>query len=131
MKRFQIRIIVIQIVSCKTGLSYLPNRYRFVKVNTSFSSWTKLIQSGAQGSLLRPILFNIYLNDYFFLLNDTDILNFADDATAYVCDVNLKPVLEKFEENSELAVTWFKQNYMKLNTDKCRLIFSGTKHKHV
>ena len=38
----------------------------------------------------------------------------------YVCDSNLKSVLEKLEHNSELAIAWFEMNYMKLNTDKCR-----------
>ena len=78
-----------------------------------------------------PILFNIYLNDLFFLLNDIDICNFADNTIAYVCDVNLGSILEKLEENSELALTWFEKNYMKLNTDKCQLIVSGTKYEHV
>ena len=34
-------------------------------------------------------------------------------------------------KNSESAVTWYEKNYMKLNTDKCHLIISGTKYEHV
>ena len=30
-----------------------------------------------------------------------------------------------------LAMRWFENNYMKLNTDKCRLIVSGYKHEQV
>ena len=30
-----------------------------------------------------------------------------------------------------LAIRWFENNYMKLNTDKCRLIVSGYKHEQV
>ena len=48
--------------------------------------------------------FNIYINDILFALNETDICNFADDTTLYVCDSNLKSVLEKLEHNSELAI---------------------------
>ena len=43
--------------------------------------------------------------------------NFADVTTACDCDVNLKSVPEKLEENSELVVTWFEKNYVKLNTE--------------
>ena len=50
------------------------------------------------------MLFNIYINDILFALNETDIWNFADDTTLYVCDSNLKSVLEKLEHNSELAI---------------------------
>ena len=65
------------------------------------------------------MLFNIYINDLFFALNEIGICNFADDTTPCVCDSNLKSVLEKSEHNSELAFDWFAKNYMKLNTDKC------------
>ena len=57
--------------------------------------------------------------------------NFSNSTTAYVCDVNSESILENLEQNSELAVTWFEKNYMKLNTDKCYLPVSGTKHEHV
>ena len=43
----------------------------------------------------------------------------------------LESVLEKLEENSELAVTCFEKNYVKLNTDKYQLIVSGIKYKYV
>ena len=89
------------------------------------------IQGVPQGSVLGPILFNIYINDIFFALKEVDICNFADDTTPYVCDSNLKSVVEKLEYNSELAIAWFETNYMKLNTDKCHLLISGNKHEHI
>ena len=54
-------------------LNYLSNRHQRVKINTAFSSWIELIQGVPQGSVLDQILFNICLNDLFFMLNDTDI----------------------------------------------------------
>ena len=67
----------------------------------------------------------------FFALNKIDVCNFADDTTSYVCDSNLKWVLEKLEHNSELAITWFEMNYMKLNTDKCHLLISGNRNEYM
>ena len=109
----------------------MQDRWQRVKLNTTFSSWTQLIQGVPQGSVLGPLLFNIYINDIFFALKEVEICNFADDTTPYVCDSNLKTVLEKLECNSELAIAWFEVNYMKLNTDKCHLLISGNKHEHI
>ena len=44
---------------------------------------------------------------------------------------NLKPVLEKLEHNSQLAIAWFEMNYMKLNTDKCHLLRSRNKEEYM
>ena len=84
-------------------LSNLQDRSRRVKINTTFSSCTHLLQGVPQGSALSPILFNIYINDIFFALKGIDICNFADDITPCVYDSNLKSVLETFEHNSELS----------------------------
>ena len=44
-----------------------------------------------------------------------DQFNFADDATPYVCNSNLKSVLETLEHSPELAIVWFEVNYMNIN----------------
>ena len=68
-----------------------------------------------RGSVLRPLLFNIYLSDLFFL-KDVGMCNFADDTTTYISDESLENVLKSREKNSMLAIRWFEDNYMKLNT---------------
>ena len=112
-------------------LCYLQNRRQRVKTNTTFSSCTQLIQGVPQGSVLGSILFNIYINDKFFGLKGIDICNFADDTTLCACDSNLKSVQETLEHNSELATTWLKMNYMKLNTNKCHLLIFLNKNEQM
>ena len=84
-----------------------------------------------QSLLDQSLLFNIYLYDLFFFLKDVGICNFVDDTTTCIFNESLANVLKSFEKNSMLAIRWFENNYMKLNTDKCHLIVSSYEHVQV
>ena len=112
--------------------SYLTKRWQRTKVNSSFSTWSELLQGVPQGSVLGPIhLFNIYLNDIFYLTEMTQVFNFADDTTFYVCDKDLNTSINRLEHDTALAVEWFENNFIKLNQDKCHLLVFGRKHETV
>ena len=63
--------------------NYLSQRQQRIKVGSSFSEWLEIILGIPQGSILGPILFNVFINDFLLLFKETDICNFADDATLY------------------------------------------------
>ena len=50
-------------------LSYVQDRRQRVKINITFSSWTRLLQGAPQGSVLGPILFNISINVFYIKRN--------------------------------------------------------------
>ena len=55
---------------------------------------------------------------------------FKKDTTPYACDESTEKILRLLEENTDLALCWFENNYMKLNIDKCCLIVLGYKHEN-
>ena len=112
-------------------MDYLKNRWQRTKINTSFSSWSELITGVPQGSVLGPLLFNIYLNDLFLIFESTDACNYADDTTLHKSDPILQTVLDNLEQDSCKAIKWFEDNYMKFNADKCHLLIAGLKHEKV
>ena len=79
---------------------------------------SRVITGCTQRSVLGPLLFNIYLNDLFFLVDYTEVCNFADDTTFFACDKDLVPLINRLEHDGLLAIEWFQNNYMKLGDNK-------------
>ena len=59
-----------------------------------------------------------FLNDLFFLMNSTQIWNYADGTMLYTCDKKIQSVLENLEMNASTITTWFSENQMKLTENK-------------
>ena len=64
--------------------NYLSNRKQRTKINSSYSSLLEIIFGVPQGLILGSLLFNIFLIDLFFIIEDTDIARYPDDNTPYV-----------------------------------------------
>ena len=62
---------------------YLTKRKQRVKINSSFSLHLDIFQDVPQGSILGPLLFNLFLCDLFLFVEEADIMSYADDNTSY------------------------------------------------
>ena len=113
--------------SLKLVHSYLHNRKQRVKVGDSFSSWAEILFGVPQGSILGPLLFNIFICDLFYFLRDEEIANYADDTTPFTTGDTIEIVVAKNKEISDKFFTWLENNAMKGNADKCHLILSSKK----
>ena len=103
-------------MSLKLVHNYLSNRKQSVKINYSYSSWRKILDGVPQGSILGSLLFNIFVCDMFYFLED----NYADGATPYSAQRNHQFVIEELEKSSAILFKQFQEtisgnNFMKVN----------------
>ena len=104
---------------------YLLNKKQRTRINNSYSTWTEIVFGVPKGSTLGPLLFNIFLADLFFTVNSTDIANYDDDNTPYATVNDIDSLIALLEEVSKSLFTWFHNNLMKSNADKCHLLVSS------
>ena len=96
------------------------------KNNSAVSSWTSVSSGVPQGSVLGPLLFIIYINDFPGMLKSTCKL-FADDTKLYgqVSDDKGKAILQK---DLDACSKWAKDWLMEFHPKKCKVIHFGKKN---
>ena len=96
--------------SLKLMQSYLCNRFQKISVNASFSDWKEIETGVPQGSILGPLLFNIFLSDISYFINNGNLCNYADDITFYSIEKNLNMVKENLKISFLIMQKWFYEN---------------------
>ena len=107
----------------KVMYNYLADRKHRAKVNDSFSDFIDLLMSVPQGSILGTLLFNIYLCDLFFFVEE-DVTSYAGNATLYSNSKNAATVLENIETKGKEVFNRFCLNYPKASPDKSQLLLT-------
>ena len=106
--------------------NYLQNRKQRTKNGTAYSLWEEIFSGIPQGSILGPLLFNIFLCDLFLIIEANYFTNYANDTTPCVIGINAEEVVSELKAITQKLFTWFAQNGMKANLNKCHLLLSAT-----
>ena len=102
--------------------TYLKNRQQGVKVNNCIHSYLMIISGVPQGTILGPILFNLFINDITLFLKSSSLSNYSDDNTISAFENTLKELINTLEKESNIAIKWLEVNDMIANPDKCQAI---------
>ena len=103
---------------------YLCERKQRTKIGESYSTWHEIVYGVPQGSVLGPLLFNIYINDLFLFSQDFSMCNYADDCFPYESSFSLNDTIQKLENDCSQLINWYHNNYLKPNPDKWHLLLS-------
>ena len=55
--------------------------------------------SVTRSSIVRPLLFNIFLADLFFIISNVNIASYADDNTPYISADNIDDIIKSLEKH--------------------------------
>ena len=107
--------------------SYLSNRTQVTKFK-NFTSTVESPKTGVpQGSILGPLLFICFTNDLPPNFKNICSVNaYADDTQLLVTANSVNELKEKMKLAIDRAQSWFEENFMKINTDKTKIIIFNT-----
>ena len=112
-------------LAVRTSLPFHIFRKQRVCLHGVCSSYSELRAGLPQGSLLGPLLFNIFINDLNYAVPEVSLRLYANDTTLYASDVS--PIALQFFVNQGLSrpSEWFDANYLLINNAKTQALPIG------
>lgn len=112
--------------------SYLSNRKQYVHSDGVLKQLLNIKCGVPQGSILGPLLFLIYVNDFYKASNLLNEIMFADDTNLFLTHKNLNILFNSMNTELQEISSWFKSNKLSLNIDKTKwTIFHPTSKKEI
>ena len=71
-----------------------------------------------QGSILWPLISNLFLNNLFYFIETTEICHFADDNALYLFGTNISSILFNLGDGTSCALKRVNFNCLKVNPGK-------------
>ena len=109
--------------------SYLNERRQGVKFQESLSQSLPVVCGVPQGSILGPLLFIFFINDFKMQITYCKLHMYADDTVLLYDSTEPEDIKEKLESYLMNASIWFTKNKLHLNVKKCKFMLFGTSQK--
>ncbi|CAM5073177.1 unnamed protein product [Natator depressus] len=108
--------------------NWLTGRLQRVLLKGELSGWREVTSGVPQGSVLGPILFNLFITDL-GTKSGSVLIKFADD-TKLGGTANLEKDQDIIQEDLDDLVNWSNSNRMKFNSEKCKVMHLGINNKN-
>jgi len=109
--------------------SYLLNRRQYVSIGSEKSEEVSISHGVPQGSVLGPLLFLLYINDFYKCSDILDFHIFADDTNLFYSDSNLRHLENTINSNLKQISCWLKANKLSLNIEKTNYVIFYPRQK--
>ena len=114
------------IKSVKLIQQYLLNRKRKVKVGNAYSLWKEIFYGNPQGSIIVHLLSIYFCVTYFISSKESQKpVRLMIPYLTYSANKTNDLVLKEIEQFSKVLFKWFNFSYMKINSGKSHILFSG------
>ena len=100
--------------------SYLRNRKQYIHSEGVAKQLLDIKCGVPQGSILGPLLFLIYVNDFNKASNLLRHIMFADDTNLFLADKNINILFNNMNIELQKVSSWFKSNKLSLNINKTK-----------
>ena len=123
----------IQGIELEWFTNYLNNRRQYVKINNCNSSELNIKCGVPQGSLLGPVLFNLYMVPLFKIFTEMGITyhSYADDTQFYFVSENVVESVCLVETLLGRLSDWFQTCKLKLNAAKTQIMVVNNNKKDI
>ena len=78
-----------------------------------------------EGSIDKPLLFNLFINDIVLFLTETMLSNYADDNNLLSIGKDINKIKDTLAKDFGIVTNWFYENFMVLNSKKCHFMCIG------
>ena len=120
--------MVVKCQRANKNLNYFNNRQQCAKILNNRSTWRTLSKGVPQGSILGPLLFNVFVNDMFSFMKSCNFYNYADDNLVSRSSPDVNVILSNLTSDCQISLKWFDDNGMKANPSKFKFMIMSSEN---
>ena len=101
---------------------YLFHRYQLLKIKSHFSDWLQTIKGVQQGTVLGPLIYLLYVNEFQHRVKNIEHIQFADDTMIFTSAKTVEQAVKKLETLLKTCSLYFEENQLTINKAKTQFM---------